>query len=154
MLPEADALIVGAGPAGAATAILLKLAGWDVVLVERSAYPRQKVCGECISAGGLTLLDELGVGTAVCARASPELTRVGWISSSSSVIADLPACGEGMHRHARALGRDQLDQLLVDRAQALGVILLQPANVRSVHGRPGHFVCEIETTTAHRSRDL
>jgi 2-polyprenyl-6-methoxyphenol hydroxylase-like FAD-dependent oxidoreductase len=143
---ESDALIIGAGPAGAATAILLKLAGWRVVLVERSAYPRQKVCGECLTAGGLALLDELGVGAAVCARASPELKQIGWMGKSPSVVADMPACVEGIYRYGRALGRDQLDKLLVDRAQELGVRLLQPARVGAVRGKPGNFECDIQAT--------
>ena len=121
MATESDALIIGAGPAGAATAILLRLAGWRVVLVEKSAYPRQKVCGECLTAGSLALLDELGVGAAVCARASPELRQVGWMGKSPAVVAELPACAQGIHRYGRALGRDHLDKLLVDRAQELGV---------------------------------
>ena len=138
-----DALIIGAGPAGAATAILLRLAGWRVVLVEKSVYPRQKVCGECISAGGLALLDELGVGAAVSAFASAELRQVGWMGEASSLAADLPSCGPGRHQYGRALGRDLLDKLLVDRARELGVTILQPAKVKGVWGEPGNFECEI-----------
>jgi len=148
---ESDALVIGGGPAGAATAILLKKAGWRVVLVEKSAYPRQKVCGECLTAGGLALLDELGVGAAVCARASPELRQVGWMGKSPSVVADLPACVEGIHRYGRALGRDHLDKLLVDRARELGVTLLQPATVTTVRGESGNFQCEVQATQRPRA---
>ena len=151
MATESDALIIGAGPAGAATAILLRLAGWRVVLVEKSAYPRQKVCGECLTAGSLALLDELGVGAAVCARASPELRQVGWMGKSPAVVADLPACAQGIHRYGRALGRDHLDKLLVDRAQELGVTLLQPAKVTAVRGRCGNFECEVQEARQSRA---
>jgi len=74
---DADALVIGAGPAGASTAILLKMAGWRVVLIEKSTYPRQKVCGECLSAASLALLDQLGVGTAVRDRAGPDCIKLG-----------------------------------------------------------------------------
>ena len=77
----ADALVIGAGPAGCASAILLARAGWHVILVEQSAYPRQKVCGECISAGSLELFDSLGVGAAFRTMAGPQLSRVGWMGS-------------------------------------------------------------------------
>ena len=141
---DADVLVIGAGPAGASTAILLKLAGWDVILVEKSTYPRQKVCGECLSAASLALLDQLGVGAAVHSRAGPDLHQVGWMSGTSILIAHLPPCTDGPYRYGRALGRDQLDAILVNRARELGVILMQPGKVKSVKGELGDFECDIQ----------
>jgi 2-polyprenyl-6-methoxyphenol hydroxylase-like FAD-dependent oxidoreductase len=140
---DADALVIGAGPAGTATAILLKLAGWRVILVEKSVFPRQKVCGECLSAACLALLDQLGVGAAVRDRAGAELHQVGWMSGNSILIAPLPPCTDGPYRYGRALGRDQLDAILVNRAIELGVTLIQPGKVRSVRGELGDFECDI-----------
>ncbi|HVC00710.1 MAG TPA: FAD-dependent oxidoreductase [Steroidobacteraceae bacterium] len=143
MLLDADALVIGAGPAGAATAIWLAGAGWRVVLVEQHAYPRQKVCGECLSAGSLSLLDALGVGAAVREIAGPELRRVGWIGARATVVAPFPPCTAGADRYGRAIGRDRLDELLLERARGMGVEVLQPATVRAVAGGPGRFVCTI-----------
>ena len=70
-----DVAIVGAGPAGSAAAILLARAGWSVALVERQRFPRRKVCGECIAASNLALLDALGVGAEVERLAGAELRR-------------------------------------------------------------------------------
>jgi len=42
MKADADALVIGAGPAGAASAILLAQAGWQVILVEQSLYPGRR----------------------------------------------------------------------------------------------------------------
>jgi 2-polyprenyl-6-methoxyphenol hydroxylase-like FAD-dependent oxidoreductase len=148
---DADALVIGAGPAGAATAILLKSAGWRVILVEKSVYPRQKVCGECLSAAALALLDRLGVGAAIRDRAGPELRRVGWMNGDSTLIARLPPCTEGPHPYGRALGRDELDEILVARAGALGVDLIQPGQVRSVRGELGDFECDIQVPAHARS---
>ena len=143
MRADADALVIGAGPAGAATAIWLAAGGWRVVLVEQHAYPRQKVCGECISAGGLSLLDALGVGPAFREVAGPELRHVAWMGRHDTVVADFPPCEDGSYRYGRAVGRDRLDELLVERARALGVDVMQPAKVRSVRGGPGQFDCKI-----------
>lgn len=151
MYAESDALIIGAGPAGSATAILLAQAGWRVTLVEQHAFPRQKVCGECISAGSLTLLDELGVGPAFHDMAGPELRYVGWMGGNSTIAADFPPCADGNYRYGRALGRDRLDKALLDRARRLGVDILQPAKVRSVRGGPGEFICELDVCTQVRS---
>src|SRR5215471_5533148 len=43
-----DALVIGGGPGGATAALLLARAGWNVMLAEKTAFPRSKVCGEFI----------------------------------------------------------------------------------------------------------
>src|SRR5262249_59909371 len=59
--PRADVVVVGAGPAGAATAILLAEHGLDVVVLERGSVPRPKICGEYLSPEAGRVLDRLGV---------------------------------------------------------------------------------------------
>jgi len=145
MPPDADALVIGAGPAGSAIAILLAHAGWRVVIAEQHEFPRRKVCGECIAAGNLSLLDQLGIGPAFRKVAGPELRQVGWMGASSTILADLPECDDGPYRYGRALGRDRLDTLLLARTRALGASVVQPARVRRVRGSAGHFECEIST---------
>ncbi len=56
-----DVAVVGAGPAGASTALLLARKGLHVLLIERSEFPRTKACGEYLSAGTVRLLEQLGV---------------------------------------------------------------------------------------------
>jgi len=136
-----DAVICGAGPAGTAAAILLARMGWRVMLVEQQRYPRQKVCGECMSAGSLALLDALGIGAAVRERAGPELRQVAWMGRDDRVIAALPPCHAGPYLYGRALGRDHLDTLLVERACHLGVELRQPAKLQAVRAHATGFDC-------------
>src|SRR3569833_3021172 len=57
-----DALVIGAGPAGAVAARLLAQAGWYVALAEKADFPRRKVCGEFISDATLPILEACGVG--------------------------------------------------------------------------------------------
>jgi flavin-dependent dehydrogenase len=141
---KSDALVIGAGPAGASAAILLAQAGWRVSLIEQHVYPRQKVCGECIAAGNFSLLDELGVGQAFGRLAGPELKQVGWMRGATTLIAAMPACSEDAARYGRALGRDVFDRLLLERARAAGVDILVPAKVRKVRGSPDEFRCDID----------
>ena len=48
-----DVLIVGAGPAGALAALRLARAGASVLVLERSRFPRHKLCGDTINPGAV-----------------------------------------------------------------------------------------------------
>ncbi len=60
---DADVVVVGAGPAGAAAAHHLATAGADVLLLERSAFPRDKVCGDGLTPRAVSELTAMGVPT-------------------------------------------------------------------------------------------
>lgn len=60
-IARADVLVVGAGPAGSATALLLASAGHSVVVVDRASFPRDKACSEYMSPEAVRILDRLGV---------------------------------------------------------------------------------------------
>ncbi|HEX4023316.1 MAG TPA: FAD-dependent oxidoreductase [Steroidobacteraceae bacterium] len=137
-----DAIIIGAGPAGSTAAILLAQAGWSVALLEKQRFPRRKVCGECIAASNLPLLDALGIGDAFTAAAGPELRRVALWCGNQSINASLPAAA-GPHPWGRALGREHLDALLLQRARACGAVVLQPCTALSLSGQAGDFRCDL-----------
>ncbi|MEX2496536.1 MAG: FAD-dependent oxidoreductase [Woeseia sp.] len=141
MKPDYDVIIIGAGVSGATAAILLAQAGWSVALFEKSVFPRRKVCGECIAATNLELLDALGVGAACAELAGPPLHRVGLYAGDVELSADLPALDDPGYSHGRALGREHLDTLLLRRAAAVGVTVFQPWAVRQVARRGGMHVC-------------
>ncbi len=56
-----DVLVIGGGPAGATAAFQLANAGIGVLLVDRAAFPREKVCGESLSPGALARLRAIGM---------------------------------------------------------------------------------------------
>lgn len=58
---EREVIVVGAGPAGATTAMALAQKGRDVLLIDRKNFPRDKVCGDGIPAHGIELLYSLGM---------------------------------------------------------------------------------------------
>lgn len=145
-----DALIIGAGPAGSAAAILLARAGWSVALVERQGFPRRKVCGECIAASNLPLLQLLGIGPMFEARAGAPLRQVALLHGDRWAVADLPAAParREAHRWGRPLGRETLDLLLVQQAERVGAELWQPWSVQAVDGAPGHWQCQVRSSQA------
>ncbi len=149
-----DAIVVGAGPAGSTAAIRLAEAGWSVALVEQRAFPRRKVCGECIAATNLPLLDALGVGDVFAAIAGPELRRVGLFVGDREIESPLPPLLQPRHLWGRALGREHLDTLLLERARALGATVLQPFKVVRIQRDGQGHVCEVTSQAAGETVQL
>lgn len=154
MLPRFDAVIIGAGPAGSSAAILLARAGWSVALVEKQLFPRRKVCGECVAASNLPLLEALGIGPAFAAAAGPELRQVALMHGSRKVVAELPPAANSRHPWGRALGRETLDTLLLERALSAGAHVLQPWSAQAIWGAAGHWRVELRATDSGRSQML
>ena len=65
---QADAVVVGAGPAGSSTAHYLAMAGLRVLLLEKSTFPRDKVCGDGLTPRAVAELVRMGVDTSGWAR--------------------------------------------------------------------------------------
>jgi flavin-dependent dehydrogenase len=118
-----ETVIIGGGPAGAATACGLASAGREVVLVERAGTPHHKVCGEFLSIETQAQLHQLGVD-AVTLGAVP-IDHVSVYSSVRTVIADLPF-------RALSLSRYRLDDALLCRAQEQGAQVKRGVSVRNV----------------------
>ncbi len=126
-----DALIIGAGPAGATTALLLAQAGWSVAIVEKKVFPRRKVCGEFISATSLPLLHKLGIAELYLAEGGPPVTQVGLFVGDTILTSAMPSTG----KWGRAFGREHLDTALLNQAVKAGAKLLQPHDVKKVSAR-------------------
>jgi len=149
-----DALIIGAGPAGSSAAILLANAGWSVALIEKQRFPRRKVCGECVAASNLPLLDALGIGEDFGRQAGADLKRVALMHGTQSIYADLPPAANPLHPWGRALGRETLDTLLLARARTAGATVLQPWTVQSIRGAAGSHVCTVRDAAFDQQRVL
>ena len=149
-----DALIIGGGPGGATAALLLARAGWSVAVIEKAAFPRGKVCGEFLSATNLPLLRELGVAEDFRELAGPEVRQVGLFAREVSLVAAMPRPANGDDAWGRALGRERLDTLLLERAAAAGAEVWQPWSAIVLSPKGGEFVCQASSRQARQSREI
>lgn len=144
-----DAVIIGGGPSGASAAIALASQGRAVAIVEKSAFPRSKVCGEFISPVNLALLDRLGVGDRVRDLAGPEVRRLALFAAGPGIEAPMPR-GRG-DAFGRALGRDVLDTLLLDAAASAGATVLQPWQATAAVRDGGDMAVSVERSGERRT---
>jgi flavin-dependent dehydrogenase len=111
-----EALVVGAGPAGALAARELARLGRAVLLVDRAAFPRWKVCGCCLNVRALATLTAVGLGDLPARHAAVPLRSV--LVAAPGCQARLPLPG------GAALSREAFDAALVRAAIAAGAAFL------------------------------
>ncbi len=120
-MTDADVIVVGAGPAGSTAAYHLARHGLRVLVLEKSQFPREKVCGDGLTPRAVKQLVRMGIDTSA---------EKGWLPNKGlrvigggvrlelnwPELASFP--GYGLTRT-----RFDFDQLLVDRAIEVGAIL-------------------------------
>ena len=107
-----DAVVIGAGPAGALAATLLARKGFGVMLVERRAFPRRKVCGGCLNPHALAALGRAGLESRVRALGPAPIDRLRLHHRGRRADIGLP---EGL-----AVSRASLDHALAAAAADAG----------------------------------
>ena len=114
-----DAIIVGAGPSGAACACLLSQQGVKVLLLDKARFPRDKVCGDAIGGKALNVLARIG--------AEEELKQKGFQRSSGLVFSspngaevEIPlAAGESERSSGFVCRRSEFDNIVFQRARKM-----------------------------------
>lgn len=123
---DADVIVVGAGPSGATTAYYLAQAGLDVLLLEKTSLPRDKVCGDGLTPRAVKQLTAMGI----------TFEDEGWVKNHGlrligagarlelpwPELAEYPDFGLVRTRY-------DFDQILADRAVMAGAKLLERTSV-------------------------
>lgn len=137
---DADVIVVGAGPAGSATAHYLARNGHSVLLLEKATFPRDKVCGDGLTPGAVRELITMGV---------PMPAEDGWMRNTGlrvvggghEILLPWPEMtsypGYGM-----AKARTGLDESLARHAERSGATLLEGMSVTGPvrHPRSGRVI--------------
>ena len=137
-----DAVVVGAGPAGSVTAMLLARRGARVLLLDRARFPRDKPCSEYLTPETTRVLERLGGGILgdVEAKAPARLTGMKLVTpdGTEAVGRFRPGPGYAPPRpYAFALPRTTFDQVLVEAAVSAGVELREAVAVEDLAREAG-----------------
>ncbi|HEU5391438.1 MAG TPA: geranylgeranyl reductase family protein [Streptosporangiaceae bacterium] len=136
---EADVIVVGAGPAGATTAFYLAQSGLDVLLLEKSRFPREKVCGDGLTPRAVKALVGMGIKVG---------EQDGWVRNKG-----LRVIGAGLRLempwpelssypgYGLVRTRHDMDEALARRAEQVGARLLEGVTVTGPvrHERTGRI---------------
>jgi len=106
-----DAVVVGAGPGGSATAHFLSRRGLDVLLLDRADFPRDKTCGDGLTPRALRVLDQMGILAEVerrgCRVGAYEVVAPNGRATSAAITAE---------HGALVVPRRELDEIILHRA--------------------------------------
>lgn len=121
---KTEALVVGAGPAGATIANLLARSNVDVLLVDRAGFPRDKVCGDVLTPRSLESLRRQNLLHAVEERFNPflQIQIFSDLRTESRLVSAVPSFGFTAPRLL-------LDQLLLENAVEAGALFLPEVTI-------------------------
>ena len=134
MRTQFDVAVVGGGPAGTAAAITAARAGRSVLLLDKSRFPRNKVCGEFVSAESVTLLRSLlGELASALMDHAPRISHADLFFQGRTLRIPISPSAVSISRFA-------LDQALWRTATAAGVDARECATVLGVEDEGAGFL--------------
>jgi menaquinone-9 beta-reductase len=148
---DAEVIVVGGGPAGAATAWMLARAGLDVMVLDRARFPRDKPCAEYVSPQASRIFAEMGVLDKIDSAGAAQLTGMVIRSPSGVSFRGEFASAHGFHAfrdRGLAIRRPVLDTILLRQAESAGARVAEGVLVtdvlRDAQGRTTGVECRAE----------
>lgn len=147
-----DVLVVGAGPGGIAAAVTASSRGCTVACVDKATFPRDKTCGDGLTAGALRLLEALGLTGTEFRAINAAIVRETVLVSPSGRRITLPLPTDGIH--AAVATRRDLDAALVALARRRGVSVREQCPVEKVAAHQGEIEVVLGNGTSVRARHV
>lgn len=140
-------IVIGAGPAGGACALTLAKEGAEVLVLDKSSYPRTKVCGSGLSPHALVMLDRLGIRSLIEPLHIP----------MAGVLAKGPGGTEVHLRGAKGawvVPRVELDNAIISEAVRHGATFQEETKVTKLERDASGRVRGVETSQGTLEADL
>jgi geranylgeranyl reductase family protein len=137
-----DVLVVGGGPAGATMGWALARRGVGVVVLERTRFPREKVCGDFVEPRGLKLLEAMGCLPALERSPRLPITHVAmFLASACAYRGRIPFYGGSLDlpAHGYIVPRDELDTELLSAAKRAGAIVFEDTAATAIERQRGRI---------------
>ena len=132
-----DAVVVGAGPAGATTALLLARAGASVLLLDRARFPRDKPCSEYLSPATTDVLERLGEGLLGSVERTTHAELYGMKVVAPGGTAMVGRFRGASRPYSLAVPRTSFDAILVAAAARAGAEVCERVTVENVVSERG-----------------
>jgi menaquinone-9 beta-reductase len=146
---DADVIIAGAGPAGAAAACHLTRSRASVILLDRVTFPRDKVCGDFVGPSALVELDSLGISRMDgYARTNIARRAALYIDGEELISRPFPEI-EGMPSHGRVIPRLALDNFIADAARSAGARVMEGCSLVGFKAGRDAVAVEVASSNGH-----
>lgn len=125
---DCEVLIVGGGPAGSALACHLARAGLETIVLESKQFPRDKTCGDGVSAIAVTELELLGIADLEEFKVYNQIKRVALFVEDKKTVLPLP---KTRNQRGRVIPRYILDDLMATTAKKAGATYFENTKLLS-----------------------
>jgi geranylgeranyl reductase family protein len=142
---DADVIVVGGGPGGSTLGWELARRGVSVLVLERTRFPREKVCGDYVEPRGLRILQQMGCLERLEAGAPLPITHSAtFVDWESCYAGEIPFYGltDDLPPHGYIIPRDELDNAMLETAEQAGAAVHQETLVTAVSAGSSGIVVE------------